>query len=204
MALGKTTLFNVITGFYRPDAGSIVFEGKDITGMPPHEICREGIARTFQLTRPFGELSVFDNVLIGALLRRKNIDEAKELATGVLSEFGLLEKRDVLSKDLNVIERKQLEFARALATEPKLLLLDEVMAGLRPVEIERVLNIIRRVRKRGITIVVIEHVMKAIMGVADRIIVLNHGEKIAEGKPKEIQENEVVIKAYLGEEYVST
>jgi branched-chain amino acid transport system ATP-binding protein len=200
---GKTTLFNVITGVYKPDSGSVTFNGEDITGLKPHEICARGIARTFQLTRPFNELTVFENVLVGALLKSKTLHEAEQKTIEILKSMGLLHRKDVLSKDLNIIERKRLEFARALATEPKLLLLDEVMAGLRASEIVNIIEAIKELRSKGITIMIIEHVIKGVMQVSDRVVVLHSGEKIAEGKPEEIQENKAVRKAYLGEEYVS-
>jgi len=193
----------VITGVYKPDSGSVIFNGENITGLKPHEICARGIARTFQLTRPFNELTVFENVLVGALLKSKTLHEAEQKTIEILKFMGLLHRKDVLSKDLNIIERKRLEFARALATEPKLLLLDEVMAGLRASEIVNIIGAIKELHSRGITIMIIEHVIKGVMQVSDRVVVLHSGEKIAEGKPEEIQENKAVRKAYLGEEYVS-
>lgn len=200
---GKTTLFNVISGYYKPDGGSVIFDGKDITGLPPYTICKEGIARTFQLTKPFSELTALDNVTIGALLRYKIVDEARKEAYRILELTGLEHKKDALGKDLTIIERKRLELAKALATKPRVLLLDEVMAGLKPAEIGEVLSIIRNIRESGITLLVVEHVMRAIMTLCDRMIVLDYGEKIAEGKPEEIGKSKLVIKAYLGEEYIA-
>jgi ABC-type branched-subunit amino acid transport system ATPase component len=177
---GKTTLFNLISGIYRPDAGRIILRDEDLINCEPHEICKKGIARTFQLMRPFSHLTVLENVVAGALNRTKKVQKAKRQA------------------HLNISERKCLELAKALATEPKLLLLDEVMAGLNPKEQENFIQLIQRVRGFGITLFIIEHAMKIIMALANHIIVLNYGKKIAEGTPKEISTNKLVIEAYLG------
>ncbi|MFQ6080294.1 MAG: ABC transporter ATP-binding protein [Candidatus Bathyarchaeia archaeon] len=201
---GKTTLFNVIVGFYKPDAGSVVFEGEEITGFPPYKVCERGIARTFQLTRPFKELTILENVIAGTILRSKTYEEAEQKAMKVLEFTGLSQKKNIVAKSLTLLEHKRLELAKAVATEPKLLLLDEVVAGLKPAEMEDVLSMVKEIHKKGVGVVIVEHVMKAIMETCDRIIVLNYGEKIAEGEPKEIARNKAVIKAYLGEEYVTT
>ncbi|WP_277656610.1 ABC transporter ATP-binding protein [Seleniivibrio woodruffii] len=196
---GKTTLFNVINGFYKPSKGEIVFEGAQIGGKKPHEICLAGMARTFQIVRPLRRLSVFDNVLASAFLRAKNKAEAEKIAEEVLKFTDLYEDREVLSKGLPLGKRKRLEIARALATKPKLLLLDESFAGLNPAELDKSIEIIRNIKKSGITVMIIEHHMKVIMSISDRIVVLTYGQKIAEGTPDEIRHNQQVIEAYLGE-----
>ncbi|TCK59340.1 ABC transporter ATP-binding protein [Seleniivibrio woodruffii] len=196
---GKTTLFNVINGFYKPSKGEIVFEGAQIGGKKPHEICLAGMARTFQIVRPLRRLSVFDNVLASAFLRAKSKAEAEKIAEEVLKFTDLYEDREVLSKGLPLGKRKRLEIARALATKPKLLLLDESFAGLNPAELDKSIEIIRNIKKSGITVMIIEHHMKVIMSISDRIVVLTYGQKIAEGTPDEIRHNQQVIEAYLGE-----
>lgn len=195
---GKTTLFNVITGIYKPDAGRVVFEGVDITGWPPHRVTRLGIARTFQIVRPLNNMTVLDNVVVGALLREQDVERAREISLEVLELIGLYDKRGMLAKDLNLVEKKMLEIARALATKPKLLLLDEAAAGLRPSEIDRLVDTLLEISRKGITMVMVEHVMRAVMNFAERIVVLHYGEKIAEGTPKEVASNQQVIEAYLG------
>ena len=195
---GKTTLFNVITGFYKPERGAVLFQGKKISGQPPHAICKKGIARTFQIVKPFGDLTVLENVAVGALVKTKNLEGARRKAADVLKFTGLYPKHNILARSLTLAERKRLEISRALATDPVLLLLDEAMAGLNPVEIDEALKLIREIRERGITIVIVEHVMRAIMRVSERIFVLHHGEKIAEGRPEEVAKMEHVIAAYLG------
>ncbi len=199
---GKTTLFNIISGIYRPDEGSIWFKGENITGYKPHQISTKGIGRTFQLVKPFSNVSVLDNVTIGALCRVKDAENAKEEAVEVLEVVGLLEKKDILAKNLTPADRKRLELARALATKPRLLLLDEIMGGLNPTEMGSTIALIRRVHRSGITLFIIEHIMRVIMTLSNRITVIHHGEKIAEGTPEEIAINKRVIEAYLGEEYV--
>jgi len=198
---GKTTMFNLITGFYRPDSGSIKFMGEDITGRKPSEICKKGIARTFQLIKPFLNMTVFDNILCGALCRTNSVDVAKKEALKIIEWMGIDKKRNALTRSLTLAERKLVEVGRALATKPKLLLLDEVAAGLNPVETEETIKLIRKLRDTGITLCLVEHVMKAVMTVSDRIIVLDHGSKIAEGTPKEVSQNTNVIEAYLGRSY---
>jgi branched-chain amino acid transport system ATP-binding protein len=196
---GKTTLFNVVNGFYRPSRGEIFFRGRTISGLKPHQICQQGIARTFQVVKPLQRMSVFDNVLASAFLRTASRGEAAELALDILEFTGLSEERNKISKGLPLGTRKRLEIARALATQPELLLLDESFAGLNPTELNESIRIIRKIREKGITIMIIEHHMKVIMSLSDRIVVLNYGEKIAEGTPQEIQHNPLVVEAYLGE-----
>jgi len=199
---GKTTLFNLITGFYKPDEGTIFFKDEEITGLrPPHRICKKGIGRTFQIVKPFSGLTVLDNVMAGAVEKSPNIHEARGEALGILEFVGLGKFMNLKATSLTLGRQKRLEFARALATNPVLLLLDEVMAGLNPKEIDETIGLIRSVANRGVTILVIEHVMKAIMSLSDYIIVIHHGEKIFEGKPQEVSKNEDVIRAYLGKEY---
>ncbi len=200
---GKTTLFNVINGFYRPSGGEVFFEGRKISGMKPHELCKLGMARTFQIVRPLQRLSAMDNVIASAFVRAKTRGKAQEIATESLRFTHLYDDREVISKALPLGKRKRLEIARALATQPTLLLLDESFAGLNPHELDESIEIIKKIRERGITIMIIEHHMKVIMAISDRIVVLNYGEKIAEGTPGEISRNPVVIEAYLGESQVA-
>lgn len=199
---GKSTAFNCIAGLYSATSGRVLYKDDDITNLKPYDVCRRGIARTFQLVKPFPTKSVLKNVTVGSFLWSKNINEAEEKALEVLEFVNLIDKKDVLGKSLTVADRKRLELARALATDPALLLLDEVMAGLRPAEVDEVIAIIRKISERGITVFLIEHIMQAIMSLSDLIVVIHYGKKIAEGKPEEIASNEQVIKAYLGEEYV--
>jgi branched-chain amino acid transport system ATP-binding protein len=199
---GKTTLFNVIAGYYRPDAGRILFDGHDITGRPAHAISRLGLTRTFQLVKPFGSLSVRDNVMIGALTRLASTREARTEAERVIDVCGLGPHAAAAARALPLGLRKRLEVARALATHPKLLLLDEVMAGLNPTELAGMIDLVRRLHAGGLTVIVIEHVMAAMMRLAQRIVMLHHGERIAEGAPGEIVRDRRVIDAYLGEEFV--
>jgi branched-chain amino acid transport system ATP-binding protein len=198
---GKTTSFNLITGFFRPDTGSITAFGREIVGLRPHDICAHGLARTFQVAKPFGAMSVLANVMTGAFLRDKRIEAAREKAREAIEFVGLSAKENTPARDLTTIDQRRLEMARALATEPRLLLLDEVMAGLNPSEIDQAVALIGKLAKRGLTIVIVEHVMRAIMAVARHIVVLDHGQKIAEGSPREIVENPEVIRAYLGSSY---
>jgi len=196
---GKTTLFNVVNGFYPPSKGEVLFRGERISHLKPHQICKLGIGRTFQVVRPLRRMTVLDNVIASAFLRAKDKAEAGEIANETLRFTGLYEDRNVLSKGLPLGKRKKLEITRALATRPEMLLLDESFAGLNPSEQNELIDIIRQIRAKGITIMVIEHHMKVIMSLSDRIVVLNYGEKIAEGTPKEIGNNPLVIEAYLGE-----
>lgn len=201
---GKTTIFNLITGFLSPDSGKVEFKGERITGLkPPHKVCLKHIGRTFQLVKPFKGMSVLENVMVGAFSRIKKAKEAREEAIKILDFIGLSGHRDSLASSLTIADRKRLELGRALATRPELLLLDEVVAGLNPRETEEIIRIIRAISNRGITLFVIEHVMKAIMTLSHRIIVLHHGEKIAEGTPAEISKDKRVIDAYLGGEYLA-
>jgi len=196
---GKTTLFNVVNGFYGPSKGEVRFRDRRISGLKPHRICGQGIARTFQVVKPLQRMSVFDNVLASAFLRAKTRREAEEIATDAIRFTGLSEERDVISKGLPLGLRKRLEIARALATQPELLLLDESFAGLNPTELNESIGIIRKIKEKGITIMIIEHHMKVIMAISDRIVVLNYGERIAEGAPQDIRNNRLVVEAYLGE-----
>ena len=196
---GKTTLFNVVNGFYKPSKGEVFFRDRTISGLKPHQICQQGIARTFQVVKPLQRMSVFDNVLASAFLRTASRVEAAELALDILQVTGLSEERNTISRGLPLGMRKRLEIARALATQPELLLLDESFAGLNPTELNESIQIIRKIREKGITIMIIEHHMKVIMSLSDRIVVLNYGEKIAEGTPQEIRHNPLVVEAYLGE-----
>jgi len=201
---GKTTLFNVITGFTPPSSGIIRFKGRKISGLKPHKICKLGIARTYQIVKPFSNLTVLENVVVGMVSGRKklSLSKARSEALEILKLVGLENKEYVQAKNLTLMDKKMLELARALATEPEVLLLDEVCAGLNPAEIHRAVQLIKNLRKQGLTIFWIEHIMRAIMTVADRIIVLHHGEKIAEGTPREIANDSKVIDAYLGEKYL--
>ena len=197
---GKTTTFNMIAGVHAPDEGEILFAGRPIQGLRPDEICVAGIGRTFQLVKPFAGLSVLDNVLIGALRRTPRIDAARARAQRILERLGIAEKRDWPASSLTLPDRKRLEVARALATEPRLLLLDEVMAGLRPTETDRMVEVFRDInRETGITILLIEHVMRAVMALSREIHVLHHGELIASGAPDEVVRDPAVLECYLGE-----
>lgn len=198
---GKTTCFNLITGYYRSDSGSIRAFGHELVGLRPYDVCARGVARTFQVARPFGDMTVLDNVMTGAILRDRNLKKAREKAREALSTAGLSAKQRFMAKDLTTIDQRRLEVARALATEPRLLLMDEALAGLNPHEIDDAVELVRTLARQGLTIVIVEHVMRAIMALADRIVVLDHGQKIAEGPPKEIATNPEVISAYLGAGY---
>jgi branched-chain amino acid transport system ATP-binding protein len=198
---GKTTIFNMIAGVYAPDSGSIVFLGKEIQGLRPDQVCAAGIGRTFQIVKPFAGLSVLDNVVVGALQRSKSVSEAKDYSKKILEKLHLDSKAQLPAASLTLPDRKRLEVARALATRPKLLLLDEVMAGLRPTECDQMVEVFRGLnRSEGLTILLIEHVMRAVMALAQHIGVLHHGEVIARGTPEEIVRNAAVLECYLGEE----
>jgi branched-chain amino acid transport system ATP-binding protein len=195
---GKTTSFNLVTGFHRPDAGSVSAFGREIVGLKPHDICAHGLARTFQVAKPFGAMTVLDNVMTGAFLRDRHVGVARENAREAIEFVGLGAREQTAARDLTTIDQRRLEMARALATQPRILLLDEVMAGLNPSEIDAAVGLIGKLSSRGLTIVIVEHVMRAIMAVARHIVVLDHGQKIAEGTPKQIVENPEVVRAYLG------
>jgi branched-chain amino acid transport system ATP-binding protein len=195
---GKTTLFAAIAGFHRPDAGRITLGGRDITGLPPHRICAAGMVRTFQITQPFSRITVRENIMVGAYFRTADRSAAAQQAEKVAAQVGMADQLDQQGSDLTVAGRKRLELARALATGPRLLLLDEVMAGLNPTEIGEIVAIIRRVRAGGVTILLIEHVMQAVTALAERVYVLNQGRMIAEGTPAAIADDPAVVEAYLG------
>jgi branched-chain amino acid transport system ATP-binding protein len=201
---GKTTSFNLITGYYRPDSGSVSAFGRELVGLRPHDVCALGLARTFQVAKPFGAMTVLANVMTGAFLRDKHVDAAATKAREAIDFVGLSAKTDSAARDLTTIDQRRLEMARALATEPRLLLLDEVMAGLNPSEIDQAVALVEKLSQRGLTIVIVEHVMRAIMAVARHIVVLDHGQKIAEGAPKDIVTNPDVIRAYLGSGYAQS
>jgi len=199
---GKTTLFNMIAGAMAPDSGAIVFAGERVDGLPADTICRRGIARSFQIVRPFPALSVEDNVIVGALLQRRDVEAARTQAHEVLRRLDLFDKRHRIASTLTLPDRKRLEVARALATGPRLLLLDEVMAGLRPTETDRMVAILQALNRDGLTILLIEHVMRAVMALASRVLVLDHGVTIAEGTPAAVVRDPAVVLSYLGAEAV--
>lgn len=198
---GKTTLFNAINGIYPPEEGRVIFRGQDITGWKPYQVARLGLARTHQIVQPLNELTVLQNVMAGACFGHEHrpLNQAREIADEVLAFVGLAKWHDGLAASLNVAEKKRLELARALAARPYLLLLDEVLAGLNPAEIAEMVEVVRQIREQGVTILIIEHVMHALMNVSDRVIVLDYGEQIAEGTPEEVANNPQVIEAYLGD-----
>jgi branched-chain amino acid transport system ATP-binding protein len=198
---GKSTLFNCIAGVFAPTSGEIVFRGEKINNQRPWDLCRKGLARTFQIVKPFATRSVLYNVMVGAFATTDKRGEAERRALEVLRHLHMEDRKDMRAGNLTIADRKRLEIAKALATRPKLLLLDEVMAGLRPTEVDEMVAIIKRLREGGMTIFVIEHIMRAIMALSDRIAVLHFGTKIAEGPPHEVAHDERVVKAYLGEEY---
>ncbi len=198
---GKTTLFNCIAGYYKPFSGSIAFEGQNITGLPSWKIARAGIGRTFQVVKPLKEMTVLDNIMVGAYLREPVAGKAKAIAERCLDLCFLTEWKDRLAGDMTIGNKKRLEVARSLATSPRLLLLDEAVAGLTSTEVQEMVAVIKNLKNQGITILMVEHIMEAIMPIADKMVVLNHGEKIAEGPPVEIVHDQQVITAYLGEKF---
>jgi branched-chain amino acid transport system ATP-binding protein len=203
---GKTTSLNLLTGFLKPNSGRITFHGVDITGMPRYKICRKGIARTFQLCKPFLDFTALQNVVVGRVYGQapsRNMKDAAEEARQILDQVGLLPKEGTLVKDLTTMQRKRLELARALATKPDLLLLDELMAGLNPAEADEACKLITSIRDANITIIIVEHIVKAVTCISDRILVLNMGEKIAEGPPEEIVRDQRVIDVYLGKAHAT-
>ncbi len=198
---GKTTIFNMIAGVFPPTEGQVIFDGQDITGQRPDQVCQAGIGRTFQVVKPFNDLSVLDNVLVGALRKTPHVDEAREDARSILDRLGLKSKAQQMASNLTLPERKRLEVARALATGPKILLLDEVMAGLRPMETDEMVIFFRTLNKdTGITIFLIEHVMRAVMALSERVYVVNYGKLLAQGTPDEVVNDQAVLDCYLGEE----
>jgi branched-chain amino acid transport system ATP-binding protein len=198
---GKTTCFNMIAGVYRPDSGNIVFDDREIQGFRPDRVCAAGIGRTFQIVKPFAGLSVLDNVMVGAFLKERTSQGARNVAVEILRKLRLDAKADLPASSLTLPDRKRLEVARALATRPRLLLLDEVMAGLRPTECDEMVAVFRDLnRSDGLTILLIEHVMRAVMALAQKVVVLHHGEIIAQGAPAEVVRDPAVLECYLGEE----
>ncbi len=198
---GKSTLFNCITGFYRPEGGRVIYQGKDITGRSADRICKEGIARTFQIVQVISDMTALENVMTGAFLRSAKKAKARAKAEEVLAFTGLWEKRDMAATSLTIPDKKRLEVAMALATQPTLLMLDEAMAGLTPVELRQMLALVRKVRESGVTLVIVEHVMEAVMELSDRVIGINSGRKIVEDVPQKVVVDPEVIRAYLGERY---
>lgn len=196
---GKTTLFNVISGFYAPTNGTILFKGQDISGKPPYTLADRGIGRTFQVVKPFAGLTVLENIIIASFLRYPKRKEAEQQAWKILENTGLADRADVSAASLTLAGRKRLEIGKALALEPTFLLLDEVVAGLNPTEADKTVELILELKKQGMTILVVEHIMRVIMNISDRLVVLNFGEKIAEGTAAEVARNPLVIEAYLGE-----
>jgi branched-chain amino acid transport system ATP-binding protein len=198
---GKTTVFNLINGFYPPNSGEVLFRGEPITGRKPNEVCKKGIARTFQVVKPLSRMTVLENVMVSAFCRVSSIQEAREEALGALEFCELTHRQDSLAKSLTIGDRKRLEIARAMATRPEVVLLDETAAGLNPAELDQAIALIRKIREKGVTILIVEHIMKVIMSISDRIHAINYGQTIAEGTPQEVANNKSVIEAYLGEAY---
>jgi len=198
---GKSTLFNCITGFYRPNAGKVFYRGREITRMTADKICKLGIARTFQIVQVISDMTVLENVMTGAFLRSSNLRIVRDKAEEILNFTGLIEKENLAGTELTIADKKRLEVSMALATQPKLLMLDEAMAGLTPIELREMMGLIRKVREKGVTLIIVEHVMEAVMELSHRVVVINSGKKIVEAPPREIVTNREVIQAYLGERY---
>ena len=195
---GKTTCFQMIAGAVEPTEGQVIFDGQKLTGLAPEKICALGIARTFQVVRPLQDMTVLENAMVGALLRMPTMSQARELAASTLDQVGLGPKKDIKAMHLTLPDRKMLELAKALATQPKLLLLDEVMAGLRPTEADEIIAVLRQLNDGGLTIVLVEHVMRILMSIADHVAVLHHGELITQGTPDQVTKDPRVIESYLG------
>jgi branched-chain amino acid transport system ATP-binding protein len=198
---GKTTVFNLINGFYSPTSGEVMLKNEPITGLKPNVICRKGIARTFQVVKPLSRMTVLENVMASAFCRVNSVSEAQEEALKAMDFCSLIHRKDFLAKSLTIGDRKRMEIARALATRPEIILLDETAAGLNPTELEQAIALIKKIREGGATILIVEHIMKVIMSISDRIHAINYGQTIAEGTPQEVANNQAVIEAYLGEAY---